>query len=115
MVKCFKIGKWWFYVSDRRMRMPKSENKIWRERRFQFLRRVIYNDRGAHCEECGKYLPIDGYEVHHLIPVSKRPDLMCSLKNLQLLCPECHSEAHKRSVRVERGPHPCPSPVMGGE
>ena len=48
------------------------------------------------CEIClarGVFVPVA--VVHHVEPISKRPDLRLSLDNLLSVCLRCHSDLHK--------------------
>ncbi len=37
--------------------------------------------------------------VHHIIPISERPDLALNLSNLRSLCYECHEREHPERHR----------------
>ena len=52
-------------------------------------------DRIKKCEKCTKYLPLTSWErtKHHLIPLSEGGTN--NIKNLQILCVDCHYEEHK--------------------
>ena len=43
------------------------------------------------CARCGRR-PAD--TVHHIVPVTERPDLAMELNNLQSLCRQCHNQLH---------------------
>lgn len=67
-------------------RRPKAKRKpygltAWRLTRSYFLA------NNAYCHDC------DGIatEVHHVIPVRQRPDLLLDLDNLMALCKACHA------------------------
>ena len=44
--------------------------------------------------------------VHHIIPLSERPDLALSLSNLRSLCNECHNKNHpeRRQAKQREAP-----------
>lgn len=60
---------------------------------------VIERDR--HCLDCGAYPAA----VHHIVGrahFGKHGQAKCwALKNLCLLCPECHAKAHTHQARVK--------------
>lgn len=36
----------------------------------------------------------DQLEIHHIIPVSKRPELVASKHNIMIVCHRCHQHLH---------------------
>ena len=40
--------------------------------------------------------------VHHILPLSERPDLALDLNNLRSLCNECHNRQHPEKGRDRR-------------
>ena len=51
-------------------------------------------ERGNRCEHCGRPATESKLELHHIQPISLRPDLRKDPDNLLLLCQECHRRAH---------------------
>nr|DAZ74933.1 MAG TPA: HNH endonuclease [Caudoviricetes sp.] len=43
------------------------------------------------CARCGRR---PAGTVHHIVPVTERPDLAMELNNLQSLCRQCHNQLH---------------------
>ena len=43
------------------------------------------------CERCGQTQDLHG---HHIVPISKRPDLGADPTNIEVLCRECHAKEH---------------------
>ena len=44
--------------------------------------------------------------VHHIIPVSERPDLALDLDNLRALCYECHNKEHPEKHKQTKDRRP---------
>ena len=72
-------------------------SKAWQTCRDEYAKR-----RGFLCENClrrGIYRP--GVIVHHVIEITpdniERPEIVLNFSNLELLCRECHAEAHEHS------------------
>lgn len=92
--KHFHIGKVNIYVTTHRMkRRTGMHDKVARVHHAELRRLKVQRYRG-YCEECGRPFNIDALQMHHNIPVSKRPDLLLSYDNIRLLCPECHARCH---------------------
>lgn len=54
--------------------------------------RLLYLAEHCLCEECKKAGILKAaQEVHHVIPISQRPDLRLDPENLMALCKPCHS------------------------
>ena len=83
------------------IRAPRKQKKtaergyggVWRN-----VRAVALAELGPYCQRClavtGRFVPFD--EVHHIQPISKRPDLMYETSNLMPLCQSCHKEVHRQ-------------------
>lgn len=87
-------------MRDRHARYSESilKTQRWRALRLQALRRD-----GFACVQCGA---LGRLEVDHVRPVRTHPELAWDLRNLQCLCPSCHT----RKTRLECG-HPEKSPA----
>ena len=75
---------------------PFYHSAAWKRVRALALQR----DHGM-CQDCMDRLragygirPNRAQMVHHIIPLSERPDLALSLSNLRSLCNECHNKNH---------------------
>lgn len=79
-------------LDSRESAARRGYGRRWRRFRLLFL---SDNPLCADCQANGKYVPAT--EVHHLVKVAERPDLMFDLSNGRALCHACHS------VRTARG------------
>lgn len=97
--KHWKLFGLYFYVSSVRMRRRRSVDEKVRNGRKELQRkkRYLYVKNGGCCDVCGKRLPLDGLELHHVVPLSENPSLAFSTKNLLLLCHGCHLQEHRSS------------------
>lgn len=89
-----------FYISSRRMSREQNCSARIRENRkkLRVIKRSLYKKSGGCCQECGKKLEMDGLEIHHIIPTSENPNLVVSINNIHLVCPECHARLHGRPL-----------------
>lgn len=76
--------------------LPFYHTAAWRKVRQMALMRD-----GGMCQDCMDRLragygfhPRRAEMVHHIIPVSERPDLALDLNNLRSLCNACHAAEH---------------------
>lgn len=49
--------------------------------------------RDIHCQCCGEQ--DKKLQVHHILPLSRYPELSCDSSNMICLCKECHDRYHK--------------------
>ena len=83
-------------MGDYKESLPFYHTAAWKR-----VRAVALMRDGGMCQICMQRFR-DGYGirpnraqmVHHIIPVSERPDLALELSNLQSLCFECHNREH---------------------
>ncbi len=76
-----------------KLNRPKDKVKDLRALKSKLLR-----DRGSVCEQCG-YAKMPILQIHHVDRDRKNN----SLKNLKLLCPNCHMETHYLENDVNAG------------
>ncbi|MGD9916919.1 MAG: HNH endonuclease [Paenirhodobacter sp.] len=72
---------------------------VTRTKRWAVLRQAILERDGWACRCCGERRRL---EVDHIQPVRLRPDLAFEPRNLQALCPRCHT----KKTRLEVGHKP---------
>lgn len=69
---------------------------------YQSLKKRLVESRGSRCQRCG-YDKAEILQIHH----QDRDRENNRLKNLELLCPNCHSEEHflfgKKKLKIWRG------------
>ncbi|MCR2018076.1 MULTISPECIES: HNH endonuclease [Bacillus subtilis group] len=70
-----------------------SANKsFYRSDAWKAMREYIYQRDGGTCNECGRFVFGQNAHIHHVIPISKQPELKLDETNLILLCPKCHAK-----------------------
>ena len=98
--KSFNIGPIHIYVSTVRMKRRGKRDDIYRNNKKKLMRikHQMWRMSGGCCMECGRKFDEDELEIHHIIPVSKRPELILSVSNMHLVCPACHNKLHGRPM-----------------
>lgn len=81
----------------------RHSKKITRGRRWHVLRMATFERDGWACVQCGDQRRL---ECDHIKPVRTHPHLAHDPKNLQALCPACHT----KKTRIECGIKPLPKP-----
>ena len=83
----------------KRKRMPQKETqeyktacKLRSSQRWRNLR-AMYLRRNPLCQDCAK---VAGVEVHHVMGVTRYPELCFEETNLRALCVRCHEIRHRR-------------------
>lgn len=91
-----------FYISSRKMSRKTNCTEIINKnrRKLRIIKRKLYKESGGCCQECGAEFEMSGLEIHHIIPVIERPDLMGDLGNMELLCHDCHVQVHQEWYAV---------------
>jgi hypothetical protein len=54
----------------------------------------LYERQGGRCQHCGQPFDYDAMELHHVLPLSRFPELGQSIRNGIVLCHNCHKEVH---------------------
>lgn len=77
----------------------KELKKLLNSKRWRTVRRLVIQRDGGFCNRCYAQLGIfvtDDLQVHHIIPRSKRPDLMFDEDNLVTVCKTCNLQLGTR-------------------
>lgn len=96
----FRLGPLRIYITNRRMK-SRGVHESLRHRnksRLGYLRRDIYRKNGGCCQACGRHYDLKRLELHHVIPINVRPDLINKRSNVRLLCHKCHLAAHGKPL-----------------
>ena len=76
--------------AKRKERDPVYAKRVWGRLRKLALQSDLYE-----CQECRKSgKRVQARIVHHIVPVSERPDLAYELDNLESVCFKCHEQKH---------------------
>lgn len=57
-------------------------------------KRKLYEQQGGKCPHCGQPFEYEQLELHHILPLSRFPELGQSIRNGVMLCHCCHMEIH---------------------
>jgi 5-methylcytosine-specific restriction endonuclease McrA len=92
----FKIGSIYFYITRYRMKRRGRNDDVSRNHRHKLMRlkHQRYKKNGGCCELCDKPTSEDQLEIHHILPVSERPELVASKHNIMIVCHRCHQHLH---------------------
>lgn len=101
--KSFKIFGLYFYVSSIRMRRRRTIDEELRHKNRELRKKklLLYKEQDGCCCHCGKHFGTEGLEIHHLVGVRENPGLALCVKNMVLLCHECHVAVHQRRARLD--------------
>lgn len=96
--KLIRIGPLRIYITTRRMKKMDRQEPLRKKNRhkLKFIRSQLIRNNGRHCQDCGGMFPKKKLELHHVVPVCDRPDLITDMENLRILCHECHMKYHRR-------------------
>ena len=91
-----KIGSIYIYITTHRMKRRGSRDNPCRNNRDKLLRMKHnrWKENGGICEECRQKFVEGNLEIHHIIPVCKRPELVASKHNIMIVCHRCHQHLH---------------------
>jgi 5-methylcytosine-specific restriction endonuclease McrA len=72
---------------------PAQKYKRWRDsKEGQQWKEAQYKIIDGKCPKCGHCFPLQIFEIDHIEPISKSPELATNPQNLQLLCPPCNKQ-----------------------
>lgn len=87
----------------------KESDPFYHRAAWKRLRAAALQRDGGMCQECMRRLragygirPRRATMVHHIVPISERPDLAMRMDNLMSLCDECHNQMHPEKGRREK-------------
>ena len=95
--KKFRIGRLYFYISNCRMnKRPKRDLMYSNYVQDHCVenKRKLYERQGGKCPHCGQPFDYEAMELHHVLPLSRFPELGQSIRNGIMLCHRCHKEVH---------------------
>ena len=97
------------------MSRDKNYQRLLNSKRWQEVKRIVWQRTNGLCEECMKHgIVRAGVDCHHIVPVEtattpQEMERLCfDINNLRLLCIACHSAIHKgmgkgtRKLAIER-------------
>ena len=79
-------------VKKRKKRKVGDRDNIDGTFRTKDLRREVKKAQGDRCPVCGEVS--ERMELHHILPVSRFPELWDDRRNCVALCRDCHKEIH---------------------
>ena len=102
----FRLFGLYFYISTCRMKKrPKRDilytNNI--QDRCVRNKHTLYERQEGKCPYCGRSFEYERMELHHILPLSRFPELGTSIRNGIMLCHDCHKEIHCnpwRNIRI---------------
>ena len=94
MIKSMKFGKYFVYVSDRKLKAKSAGTRNKAERHLKYLQTAkLMTERGIFkCELCD--CNTERLQMHHLYAVSEFPDKALEQNNTMLVCERCHQRIH---------------------
>ena len=95
--KKFRIGRLYFYISNCRMKKRPKRDLMYSnyvQDHCQENKRKLYERQGGKCPHCGQPFEYEAMELHHVLPLSRFPELGQSIRNGIMLCHKCHKEVH---------------------
>ena len=78
-------------VKMRQMTHERSHKLAQNERN---MKEQMYKKQQGVCPMCGKHFDMSFFELHHVLPWRKFPELRGMKKNHMMLCHDCHKEVH---------------------
>lgn len=89
MTHRFKIGRFYIYLTDHKMKSRSKRQSQNQERMLK--RKMIANIGEQRCQYCGN---ADKLEMHHLLSVKEHPELALESSNIMFVCHSCHIKIH---------------------
>ena len=77
---------------------PRQRFNRWRDSSSgNAWKRKKYEQQGKCCAICGCFIPLKYSHIDHIQPLSKAPELACTLENLQITCADCNERKGDRT------------------
>jgi hypothetical protein len=95
--KKLRIGKLYFYVSNVRMKKRQVRDLTYTNHAQEHVvnnKAKLYERQEGVCPHCGQEFALEDMELHHVLPLSRFPELGQSIRNSIVLCRRCHKEVH---------------------
>lgn len=95
--KKLRIGRLYFYISNCRMKKRPIRDLMYGNNVQDHCienKRKLYERQGGRCPHCGQPFEYEAMELHHVLPLSRFPELGQSIRNGIMLCHKCHKEVH---------------------
>ena len=95
--KKFRIGRLYLYISNCRMKKRPIRDLMYQGAAQDHVvenKRKLYERQGGCCPHCGQPFEYEQLELHHVLPLSRFPELGQSIRNGIMLCHRRHKEVH---------------------
>jgi hypothetical protein len=95
--KKFRFGRFYLYISNCRMKKRPIRDLMYQGVAVEHVvenKRKLYERQGGCCPHCGQPFDYEQMELHHVLPLSRFPELGQSIRNGIMLCHRCHKEVH---------------------
>ena len=94
MQKKIQLGKYYLYISDRKMKAASGNKRSKAEKHLKHLQtfRMMAEKQVCACELCGD--KERELQMHHLYAVSEYPEKELEPDNTMLVCSQCHQRIH---------------------
>ena len=79
--------------------MSRSRHKKW-DKFARMIKNKHLRERGSVCMRCLKIRP--DLECHHVLPITKNPELEKTLSNILIWCSQCHRDFHRKPLPPDR-------------
>jgi 5-methylcytosine-specific restriction endonuclease McrA len=87
----------YFYISNCRMKKRPIRDLMYTNQTQDHcivIKHKLYERQGHRCHHCEQPFDYEQLEMHHILPLSRFPELGQSIRNGILLCHACHKEVH---------------------
>ena len=95
--KKWRLFGLYLYISNVRMKKRPKRDLLYTghvEKHLIENKHKLYERQGGCCPHCGQPFEYEQLELHHVLPLSRFPELGQSIRNGIMLCHRCHKEVH---------------------